>query len=196
MKRIAFSLLAFLAICGCSVVGKNPRPPTALESGIFNVTTNYAPVVTQYVTNGVPVYVTNIIPQYQYSATGQGAQDIKGVAGTIGTLFGAGGVATTAVSGLLALWGYLRSSKNYATAANTAQLVETLRQFIKSLPNGTAYDSALTQFMTQHQNEAGVLAQVTQILASEVSNPDAKVAADSVITTLRQLGIDVPQSKG
>jgi hypothetical protein len=195
MKRILFSTLAFLAICGCSIVGKNPRPPTTLESGIFNVTTNYAPSVTQYVTNGVPVYVTNIIPQYQYSATGQGSQDIKGVAGTIGALFGAGGIATTGVSTLLALWGYLRSSKNYQTAANTAQLVETMRVFIKGLPNGEAYDAALTQFMTQHQSEAGVLAQVTQILAREVSNPDAQVAADSVIATLRQLGIDVPQSK-
>src|SRR5437899_9909082 len=92
-----FSLALLVQLIGCSVVGKNPKPPTALESGIFQVTTNY---VTQYSTNAVGT-VTNIVPQYQYSATGQGAQDIKGVAGTIGALFGAGGLATTAASTLL-----------------------------------------------------------------------------------------------
>src|SRR5437899_134488 len=188
-----FSLALLVQLIGCSVVGKNPKPPTALESGIFTVTTNY---VTQYVTNATgTTWITNIVPQYQYAATGQGAQDAKAVAGTIGALFGVGGLTTTAMSTLLALWGYLRSTKNYATAANTAQLVETLRQFIKALPNGMAYDAALTQFMTQHQNEAGVLAQVTQILANDVSNPDAKIAAESVIARLRQLGITVPQNQ-
>lgn len=213
-------LLACVSLAGCSIIGKNPKPPSPLESGIFNVTTNYVPVVvpvteyrtntvqvtqtvtnTQgviqsvitYLTNTVPVttYQTNIVQQYAY-ANGPGAQTAQTVAGTIGALFGAGGITTTAVSALLALWGYLRSSKNYATAANTAQLVEVLRQFVKSLPNGAAYDAALTQFMTQHQSEAGVLANVVQILANDVSNPDAKVAAASLIASLRQLGIVIP----
>ena len=88
---------------------------------------------------------------------------------------------------MLSVWGWARSSKNYSTAANTAQVVETLREFIKQLPNGTKYDSTLTQFMTQHQAEAGVVNQVLTILQNEVSNPDAKQAAVELVTTINAL---------
>lgn len=191
MKRL-LAFTGLLALIGCSVVGRNPTPPTKLESGIFNVQTNLVPVV-EYRTNEVGVTLTNYsyLTNYAY-AQGSGAQAIKDTGGAIGNLFGVGGLVSTALGGLLSIWGYLRSSKNYATAANTAQVVETLRQFIKTLPNGTAYDTALTQFMTQHQSEAGVVGNVLQILQNEVSNPDAKEAAAQVITTLRQLGVNVP----
>lgn len=193
MKQQLLALSGILAIVtSCSLVGRNPSPPTKLEQGIFNIQTNYVPVVvTNTGSHGEPVLQTNQQPQYTYSQ-GSGAQAAKDTVGAVGNLFGVGGLASTALGGLLSIWGWLRSSKNYQTAANTAQVVETLRQFVKSLPNGQAYDSALTQFMTQHQAEAGVIANVTQILEAEVSNPDAKVAADSVIATLRQLGINIP----
>lgn len=199
MKNLLLISSLLLLIAGCSVVGRNPSPPTKLEQGIFTVTTNYvtemqtnvATQVTAGVTNWVTNVVSQIIPQYSY-AKGSGGQAAQDTVTAIGNLFGVGGVAGTAVSGLLALWGYLRSSKNYTTAANTAQVVETLRQFIKALPNGQAYDAALTQFMTQHQSEAGVIANVIQILGKEVSNPDAQVAAREVINSLRQLGVNIP----
>lgn len=211
---------AVIAFAGCGTFGSNPSPPSKLESGIFNVTTNYVPVVvpvTSYRTNVVEVtqtvtntaggsvtltnWTTNVVtsvvtqtnlqPQYNYTP-GAGAQTATGVVTGIGNIFGVGGMAGTALGGLLSIWGWLRSTKNYATAANTAQVVETLRQFIQSLPNGSAYDTALTNFMTQHQSEAGVLANVTQILANDVSNPDAKFAAQSVIASLQALGIVIP----
>ena len=197
--KASIFLLSLLAICGCSVVGRNPSAPTKLETGIFNVQTNYvteyqtntAPVVTAGVTNWVTNVVSQVVPQYSY-AQGSGAQAAKDTVGAIGNLFGVGGLASTALGGLLSIWGWLRSSKNYKTAANTAQVVETLRQFVKGLPNGAAYDMALTQFMTQHQSEAGVMGNVLTLLQNEVSNPDAKEAAAQVITTLRQLGVNVP----
>lgn len=220
---IAIGALLWL-LAGCSVVGKNPSPPTKLESGLFDVKTNYVPVVvavteyktnvlqvTQIITNtagvtltvtnwttntvSTPALQTNLQAQYFYDQ-GAGAQTVKGVAGGIGALFGAGGLASTAASLLLGVWGWARSSKNYQTAANTAQVVETIRQFIKQLPNGSNYDAALVQFMTQHQADAGVLSNVVQLLANEVSNPDAKVAADSILATLNKLGVTIPQTPG
>lgn len=193
------ALTPVLLILGCSAVGRNPSPPTKLEQGIFNVQTNYvtevstnvAPQVVAGVTNWVTNVVSQVMPQYTYTL-GPGGQAIKDTGSAIGNLFGVGGLVSTGLAGLLGIWAKLRSSKNYDTAANTAQIVETLRQFIKGLPNGAAYDTALTQFMMQHQSEAGVLAQVTQILAAEVSNPDAKVAAAEIVATLRSLGVNVP----
>jgi hypothetical protein len=218
---IALTTLALMIfVAGCSVVGRNPSPPTKLEQSLFDVKTNYVPVVvpvTEYRTNlqivtatvtnlqGVTQTVTNFLtnvvttvllqtnqqPAYAY-AQGAGAQNVKDVAGTIGGLFGVGGLASTALGALLSVWGWARSSKNYQTASNTAQVVETLRQFIKQLPNGAAYDQALTTFMVQHQAEAGVLAQVVDILNKEVSNPDAQQASREIITALRALGVNVP----
>lgn len=192
MKKLLAIASLVAIVSGCSLVGRNPSPPSKFEQGVFTVQTNYVPVVVP-VTNstGQVALTTNQMPQYTY-AQGPGAQVAKDTVGAIGNLFGVGGLASTALGGLLSIWGWLRSSKNYQTAANTAQVVETLRQFIKGLPNGQAYDTALVQFMTQHQSEAGVLAQVTQILANEVNNPDAKVAAEQVIATLRQLGVNIP----
>ena len=192
---------------GCAAVGRNPSPPSKLEQGLFDVKTNYVPIV-QVVTNTVPVTVfqtnvqgvvtyqtnlvtvtqsvTNLAPAYSYSI-GAGGKEVQGVASGVGALFGAGGIASTAAGLLLSLWGWARSSKNYATAANTVQLVEVIREFVKALPNGAAYDTALTSYMTQHQADAGVLTQVLGILAREVNNPDAKQAASEVITTINSL---------
>lgn len=216
----ATTLALMIFVAGCSVVGRNPTPPSKLEQGLFDVKTNYIPVVvpvTEYRTNVQVVtalvtnlqgvtqtftnFLTNVVStvllqtnqQATYAYTqGAGAQTVKDTVGGIGALFGAGGVATTAAGVLFSLWGWLRSSKNYNTAANTAQVVETLRQFIKQLPNGAAYDQALTTFMVQHQAEAGVLAQVVDILNKEVSNPDAQQASREIITALRALGVNVP----
>jgi hypothetical protein len=219
--RWSITTVALLAlVAGCSMFGRNPSPPSKLESSLYDVTTNYVPVVvmktnvvpvTVYQTNQVQMTVTNVqgvletrtnvlvIPvvtyqtntvastnlqaQYNYG-TGSGLAGAQGVISAIPVY---GPLASTALAGLAAVWGWLRSSKNRQTAANTAQVVETMRQFIKALPNGTTYDNALMQWVQAHQAEEGVLTNVLSIIESEVSNPDAQFAAQSVIATINGL---------
>lgn len=192
------ALLVTLFSPGCAT-----KPPTALEQRWFNITTNYVPEVvlkTNYVTitnlqGGITVQrnlsaETNLVEQYQYTP-GSRAQQVKEVGGAVGNLFGVGGLVTTGLGALFGLWAQVRSSRRYRTAGSLAQTIETLRVFVKGLPNGAAYDTAFVQFMQSKQAEAGVLQEVVSLLEKEVSNPDAKEAAQNVqnlITALRSQG--------
>lgn len=196
---------------GCSTFGRNPSPPTKLEQALFQPVTNYVPVVVpSYVTNqvtvtqtnvqGVTSYLTNIVPvtvpaatnlQQQISLTPGAGEKGATTAVTVGAgLFGYGGIASTAMALFFGAWRWLRSAKSVATAGNSMQIVEVMREFIKSLPNGAAFDNQLTKFMADHQAEAGVTQDVLSLLENAVSNPDAKVAAANVIATLQSLGIN------
>lgn len=185
---------------------------------VLSVTTNVIPVtiyktneVTQTVTNlqGVTEFKTNVVvvPQTSYQtnlavvtntpetynfAPGANQQNIKDIGGTIGNLFGVGGIATTVIGALFSLWGFVRSKKTYATAADLTQIIETVRSFVRQLPNGSAYDSALVNFMVQHQAEAGTVNQISQIVANEVNTSDAQVAAEHIRQGLAALGVSLP----
>lgn len=214
MKKYYAVIAAFGAIAIGTIIillaGCATKPPTQFEQRMFNIETNIIPVLVVrtnvvIVTNlvGVTEFQTNIVTtvktneSYVYKP-GAGAQEIAQTGGAIGNFFGAGGVVSTGIMGLFSIWGYLRSKKNYVTAANLAQTVETVREFVKALPNGAAYDTALVQFMQTHQAESGVLNQVLALLQREVSNPDAKIAADHILkllNSLQGLTSPVPQHK-
>lgn len=167
------------------VVQTNVIPVTVVKTNVLQITNLLG--VTQFTTNIIPVFeyrtnvatVTNITEAYQYTP-GAGAQSIKEVGGAIGNLFGVGGIVTTALGGLFGLWAQMRSSRRYRTAGSLAQTIETLRTFVKTLPNGVAYDQAFVNWMQSKQAEAGVLTDVVALLEREVSNPDAKQAVHNV----------------
>lgn len=187
------------------------NPPTlSVHTNVFEVTQFKTNQVTVQVTNvqGVVEYQTNVavVPvvlrqtntvfqtnaeTYVYTP-GAGAQSVKEIGGTVGNLFGVGGLVTTAIGGLFSLWGFVRSKKSYATAAGLAQTIETIRSFVQQLPNGNTYDTALVQFMQQHQAETGTINQVLQLLANEVSNPDAQVASAHIREAITALGVTLP----
>ena len=158
-------------------------------------------VVTNVVTVAVPqvqvttnvVTVTNLVPTYIYT-TGQGAQTVKVIGAEAGGLFGVGGAVSSGLGALLAAWMWFRSSKKAASANNLAQTIETVREFIKTLPNGANYDTVLTNWMQKNQASAGVLNDVLSILQKEVSNPDAKVAAAQVQAALAALAVTPPKT--
>lgn len=100
---------------------------------------------------------------------------------------GTGGMVVYGILAALAIWGHLRSSKNGTTAANLAQEIETIREFIKQLPNGVSYDAAITSFLQSHQMEAGIANQVMALLKGKVSSPEAKAALDQILSTLQVL---------
>lgn len=106
------------------------------------------------------------------------------VAPGFGALVGAG------LTAIVTLIGYLRSYKPaVATKDALSQEMETVLEFVKALPNGVEYKAALTKFLAAHQADAGVVVQVANLLANEVSNPDAKVAAQQVIDAINALQV-------
>src|SRR5215813_3591523 len=132
-------LLASLALIGCSAF-KSGAPPSAVEQQLYTVQTNLVQTPAGPRTN------------YQY-ANGPGIQDAKEVGTVVGNLFGVGGLVGTAIGGLGSLWGWFRSSKWKGTGASLAQSIETMREFVKQLPNGAVYDDALTSWLMQHQQD-------------------------------------------
>jgi hypothetical protein len=216
------TLACLLPLTGCSsLLG---GPPTAVERTIFTTVTNYVPqvvqvtnvttltntVVTQVTqTNGITLYntntvlehtlqvvtETNIVPVYQLTTSANTQATATAAGGVLNTFFpGVGSLVAPGILALLAIWGRLRSNKLGDTAAAVSQEVETLREFIQALPNGTKYDAAITSWLQSHQLETGTAVQVVKLLEDRVSNPDAKAAAAEISATLTALGTVVPKA--
>lgn len=154
--------------------------------------TNLIPVAVGTNVQAVTSLVTNEPETYNLKPKPEAIQPIQTVGGLIGNLFGAGGLVTTAIGAAFSLWGFMRSKKTYATATDLAQIIETVRSFVRQLPNGANYDSALVNFMVQHQAEAGTINQVATIVANEVNTSDAQVAAEHIRQGLASLGVPLP----
>lgn len=174
--KLSLLLLASLTIIGCQAF-KNGAPPTKFEQQLFTVQTNQVPLVTAGgVTNGFqPVYTYS--PNSTFKDIQTGVDLIPGYGGLIGTGLGA----------LAALWGWMRSSKNGTTAATLAQSIEAIREVIKALPNGATIDNQLTSWLQQHQADTGTVQSVLTLLENDVSNADAKIAAQQIISTIQGL---------
>ncbi len=154
--------------------------------------TNFVPVAVSTNIEVRATLVTNQPETYNLTPKPEAIQPIQNVGGLIGNLFGAGGLVTTAIGAAFSLWGFMRSKKTYATATDLAQIIETCRSFVRQLPNGASYDTALVNFMVQHQAEAGTINQVAQIVAGEVNTSDAQVAAEHIRQSLAALGVPLP----
>lgn len=168
---------------------------TNTEVKTITVTNTQGVIVPMTVTNTVtiPQYslvtVTQQIPQYEYKPSAM-AMSAQATAGTIGNLAapGVGGSIATGMFGLiLAGWSWLRSSRATKTAINSSQVIETMRELLKTMPNGKQYDAVLTQWMQQHQADAGVLSNVLDILENNVSNNDAKNVVQQLQSALTEL---------
>lgn len=138
--------------------------------------TNEQRIVTWF-TNVAVVTVTN---EYYKATPNDAAKAVENIGGTVGGLFGVGGLVSTAIAGIFGAWASFRSSRRYQTAATIAQNVQDIRAFIQKLPNGAAYDAALTKWIADHQAQAGVTDQVLALLEKEVNNQDAQFAADQI----------------
>lgn len=173
-------LLLSLGIIGCAAF-KNGSPPTKFEQQLFTVQTNQVPIVTPGgVTNGFQ-------PVYTYSP----GHVLKDVETGVSLIPGYGGLAGTALGALTSLWMWIRSTKNYNTGVTLAQSIETIREVIKALPNGATIDNQLTAWLQQHQSETATVGGVLTMLENDVSNPDAKIAAQQLISTIQSLSTNV-----
>lgn len=187
---------------GLFTIQTNYVPQVTVQEHVIPITkTNYLTVtvtnlqgVTQFYTNTVivPAFQTNLVTTtnlqeaYTY-APGKGEEEIKASAGAVGSLFGMGPLFTAGAGLIFGAWRWVRGRKALMTAANMAQSVETVREFVKALPNGQVYDNELVNWMQKHQAEGGVLNDVLSLLQRNVNNPDAKIAAKQVQDTISAL---------
>jgi len=180
--KIALALAVMLSLAGCSLFGTNPSAPVAAEHFLFDVQTNHTLLVTTTPTGGL---VTNDQLSYVLTTKPATAAAVN-TAGTVANTFlpGVGSLASMGILALLGLWAQLRGQKSSNTADAIAQEVETIREFIKTLPNGTKYDTAITSWLQTHQVETGTANQVLSILENTVSNPDALAAVTEIKNTL------------
>lgn len=154
------------------------------QISVVPVTVTQSVLTVSYLTNTVTV--TNLIPQYVLTPNAS-AGAVGQVAGVAASPWGAGGLATGAVGAIFALWAGYRNrqlgGKNDAlsqSAGTLAQIIETGREVLKTTPQGQQADAAFKQWMIQHQNITGTLGQISGIVADEVSNEEAKRAANDI----------------
>jgi len=182
-----------------AVVHTNVIPISTFVTNVVPITIGESKVI--YTTNVIgttnfvttTTYFTNEVPQYIFTVK----TNVDTGIGTVGTVVntflpGMGGIVSTGLTALLGVWGYLRSSKqsaqNYNTASVLAQNIETIRAFIQGMPNGGKIDTAFTQYIQAHQADEGVLQNVLSVIQNEVSNPDARIAAQELANTVNALG--------
>lgn len=146
---------------------------------------------TNFVTQAVPV-VTNV-PSYTLTPSPSTQSGISTIGSAVNTFFpGVGGIVGYGLAALAGAWGYFRSSKLGNTTSALSQEIETILEFAGALPNGQQYVTTIQQWLQAHQNETGVASQVLSILENDVSNPDAKVAAQQLINTINALNAQGP----
>jgi hypothetical protein len=210
-------LLASCLISGCAMFGKNPGAPSRVEQTVFTIKTNYIelPVfvtntvsqtvrvplvvtnelgITVWRTNETTqvryetVWVTNTIPKYQYETADSSKAVVTSIGGAINMVApGIGTIASSAILGFFAIWGRLRSSKLNNASISLAQNIETIREVVKSLPDGAKYDAAIVTYLKDHQRDTDSYSEVLRILQNNVSNPEAKAAMAEIQSTIATL---------
>lgn len=200
--------MCIFTVAGCSVIGRNPSPPTALEAKFFDFETNSVPrmvTVTNTVlqTNMVTVTTTNelnqIIPRFveqvvpvpqivnltnwhddiTYTPKASTTAAIQ-TAGTIGNAVypGVGGIIVGVLGGIAAAWGKLRGAKK--TNGVLVQNVQAAREVLKTVPGGDKLDLAFTSFIQKHQNEVGVAGNVADLIKEFVNSAESREAAGEI----------------
>ena len=185
IKPILFATITALTICivGCGSIGKNPSPPTKTEQAIFSIETNLVAVAT---TNSAGDVSTVIVPKYTLTPSPVTTENV-GAIRDVGNLItpGVGTLVSGILAGILGAWARMRSAKNAAPVL--AQNIETILEFISTLPDGQKYRDALTTYMSTHQTEAGSADAILNIVNTYVSNPEAKGAVVELQAAIRAL---------
>lgn len=188
MKKLIILFTSISLLVGCSVL---KSPPTATEKGIFNVQTNVVPTtnfVAQAFPDGTIAQVPQVTQSTNYTLIPKPA--ITSTANWVGALFGPyGTVGALALSGILGIWGRMRSTQAStlsAVADNSVQVIETARNILKSLPNGAQISTQFDNWMMKHQQDAGIANEIAAIVdeaTASSQNPHAD-AAQSIISAI------------
>lgn len=175
------------------VVRTNIVQQTNFQTVTVPVPVNVTNLVTHEVTTTnvimVPVVVTqtNFVDStnYVFAANAKTKAELATVS-TVGTAIAGpyGAVAGAVLSGLVGFWGMLRSKRANvleSVAANSTQVIETARNVIRALPNGSAVGTQFDNWMMSHQSAAGVANAVATIVDETVDPTHATHVASDIL---------------
>jgi len=148
------------------------------------------PIATNYLTvtatNLIPVFMTNMV---QVPVTNllerPGVDAAISAVGSITNTFapGVGSIVALALGGLY--HGY-RQVRNRKVNEALVQGVETARAVLTTTPQGKAADAQLVKWLVDHQQEAGVLSTVSDLVDSFADNPAARMTAQEIAQRVQQ----------
>lgn len=211
VSTICGLIVIVFALTGCKFFGAEPSAPSAFERNLFTIETNWVTRVT-YKTNAVdvavPVFVvrtnelnqivqvtntvlvkqvdvislTNLHEVYDWSPKTnqvyvQGAGAVANIVAP-----GSGGLVVGLLTAGLAAWGKLRSRKK--TGDVLVQNIESILEFVDTVPNGTEYTSAIKHIIKKDQDSAGVREKVKVAMEESVDSSDAKSSASDMQKSL------------
>lgn len=174
------------------------RTNTITETNIVNVPgPSGVPIFqTNYVTEARTVTVTNQVEEYKYNPKPETTSTVTQLGSAVAPFTaGWGSIISGVLIGVYGFWAHLRSTKKGDTNLALTQEIEAIRDFILTLPQGSKIDTAVTQFMQQHQTEAGVAQEVLKLIAGNTTNPTAIGVATQLQEAINQLTTPTPQSK-
>ena len=159
-----------------AVSGYASREPVATNM-VLAVVTNFVPV---FYTNLVQVPVTNLVAKPEVEAA-------ISAAGVVTNTFlpGVGSIVALALGGLY--HGY-QQVRNRRVNEALVQGVETARAVLTTTPQGQAVDAQFVKWLMDHQQEAGVFATVSDLVAELSDNPAAKIAAQEIAERVGRAG--------
>lgn len=211
---ILSSALIAMAVTGCAALQQKPPTAleTKFYDVVTNVVekTNFTTVTNfQQVTVTVPVQVTNFttheitttnvinVPVVQvftnfveqtnfvYAVNDKTKAEVSTVSTLATAVAGPyGALAGAVLSGILGIWGTLRSRQATTlgtVAANSTQVIETARNIIRSMPNGSQIGAQFDNWMMTHQQDAGIANEVASIVDAVVDPSHATHAASDIL---------------
>src|SRR4051812_25496270 len=147
-----------------TVVVTNTLPIVTERTNVVYVTNATSGAVSGFatrepvVTNFVTVTATNLVPVF-------------------------GSIVALALGGLY--HGY-RQVRNRKVNEALIQGVETARAVLTTTPQGKAADAQLVKWLMDHQQEAGVLSTVSDLVGSLADNPAARMTAQEIAQRVQQ----------
>lgn len=174
-----------------NVTNRVPVYETNYQVEVITITNAEKQVVQVFATNFIPlvtfsnlvVTVTNRVEQYDYTPNAT-TKNTAAVAGTLSNLGvpGIGSLVTALLVGAAGAYGKMRSTLKTSEKANEvlAQGVETAREVIYTTPQGAQLDAAFKNWLIQHQQSAGILGAVSEIVKDNVNSSAAQGAANLI----------------
>jgi hypothetical protein len=195
-SMIVAGLVAVWGLSGCSTLDNAyKKEVTWTNAPVVTVVTNEVVVtksvagpagaVTEFVTNFVPVFYTNLmqVPVTNLVARPEALASIEATGAVInGFMPGIGSIVALALGGLY--HGY-RQIRNRKVNEALVQGVETARAILTTTPQGQAADAQFVKWLMEHQKEAGVFVTVSDLVERLSDNPAARLTAQEISDRVR-----------
>jgi len=196
---VVAGLVAACGLSGCATLDRAYRQEvTWTNAPVVEVVTNAVVVsrsvtgpmgtnvVTEVVTNFVPVFYTNMVrvAVTNLAARPEALASIEAAGVGINTFApGIGSIVALVLGGLY--HGY-RQLRNRKVNEALVQGVETARAILTTTPQGQVADAHFVKWLMDHQKEAGVFATVSDLVERVSDSPAARVAAQEIAERVQQ----------